>query len=238
MSFIKPFLHRIGLFAPLSHLRSGTGKYLRKGYQPHNFWNAWGKTFPKMEFQRKTYFSQVWLLEKINSHSYTSLLELGCGFGRNLEYLFKNNLPSHNVWGMDISEPMLRNGRASLPARCRLICGDIQCLPFPNKKFDLIFTHGILMHVPPAMLNSALSEIARVASGTIILVEETFWKGENKSKSVEINRYTFHHDYLQLLPAAGFEILETSESGGPVNMLLLVCRLNQSLRATSLAGIP
>ena len=39
--------------------------------------------------------------------------------------------------------------------------GTITDLPFDNESFDLVFTSGVLIHIPPASLQKAISEVYR-----------------------------------------------------------------------------
>ncbi|MDQ3003079.1 MAG: class I SAM-dependent methyltransferase [Fibrobacterota bacterium] len=224
MSVLKTVLFRLGLLPLISQARNGTWKYLGGGYDPKKFWGGWGARFHEKKIQREIHGGQRWLLEKIRSSKCTRALEIGCGFGRNLDYLTRNLEGRPVFWGLDISEKMLLKGRRELSAACGLAQGDLQALPFRGERFNLVFTHGVLMHVPPHALAGALAEMARVCGSEILLVEETFWKGIKKRESVNLNGYTFIHDYAGILPREGFDILESGESGGPVNMILLRCR--------------
>lgn len=44
-------------------------------------------------------------------------------------------------------------------------------LPFPNDTFDLVFTVGVLIHVPPALFAESLWEIHRVSRRYVLAVE-------------------------------------------------------------------
>lgn len=224
MSLLKSLLHKAGLLGPVSRLRSGTWKYLRGGYSPHRFWEGWGEVFPDMAFQKEIHTTQKWLLGKLREYPGMSKLEVGCGFGRNLDFISRSLPETEKLWGADISGKMLARGRKNLPPRCRLACADARMLPYRDRAFDMVFTHGILMHVPPASLSLALREIGRVARSAVVLVEEARWKGTSKPGSVDVNGYTFLHDYADILPRHGFSIDWQGESGGPVNMVYLVCR--------------
>ncbi|MDB5049484.1 MAG: Malonyl-[acyl-carrier protein] O-methyltransferase [Fibrobacteres bacterium] len=214
----------MGLLPWISKVRNRTWKHLRGGYVPRRFWEGWGDRFPRLGFQREIYAGQRWLLERLRAHAGAPILEVGCGFGRNLDYLARNLGPGGTLWGLDISSKMLRQARRELPAGCHLACGDIQALPFPDGGFGLVFTHGVLMHVRPESLASALAEIRRVSSSSFLFAEETYWPGLRKGDSLKLNDYTYIHDYAAILPREGFEIEEMGESGEAVNMILIRCR--------------
>jgi SAM-dependent methyltransferase len=229
MSLVKNLLYGLGALGWASRLRNGTWKYLRDGYAPKRFWEEWGERFPRQRYQRGIHAGQEWLRSRITGRRAETILEVGCGFGRNLEYLFNRDGEAERkdpirIFGVDISTAMLRRGLAGRPAGCGLAAGDVLALPFADRRFDLVYTHGLLMHVPPADLHRALAEIRRVAAGEVLFVEETYWDGLMRSGTVDVNGYTYLHDYPSALQAAGFAILDSSESGGHVNLACYRCR--------------
>lgn len=224
MSLVKTLLHGLGLLRLASRFRDGKWRHLRGGYSPRTFWEGWGNRFADQKFQHGIYAAQDWLRQRIQTAPGARVLEVGCGFGRNLEFLAANLDGSKRLAGIDISPAILRKGRAGLPAACALACADIQSLPFANGSFDVLFTHGVLMHVPRRGLAGALAEIRRVAKGDIFFAEETFWKGMRRGEEVDVNGFTFFRNYADLLPGLGFRVLEMRETGEKVNIILIHCR--------------
>lgn len=224
MSLVKNLLHGMGMLRLASRFRDGKWRHLRGGYTPKSFWEGWGNRFAGQRFQHGIYAAQEWLRDRIQASPGTRVLEVGCGFGRNLEYLARTLGAGKHLAGIDISPSILRKGRASLPAACGLACGDIQSLPFPDGAFDSVFTHGVLMHVPPPNLAGALAEIRRVCKGDIFFAEETYWKGMARGSEVDVNGFTFFRDYAAMLPGLGFRVLEAGETGEKVNIVLIHCR--------------
>lgn len=106
------------------------------------------------------------------------ILEVGVGAGANLP-LIERDLPRAmpvEIWGMDLSEGMLRQCRRRLDShegrRVRLLLADAHALPFPDASFDRVFhVGGIAAFRDPRL---ALTEMARVARpGTpIVVVDE------------------------------------------------------------------
>jgi len=94
-----------------------------------------------------------------------SVLEVGCNRGDNLE-AFKNT--EIMVTGV---EP---NRQAALLARelgYRVYDDKADKLQFLTSSYDLVFTVGVLIHIPPDKLDKALKEIHRVARRYILAVE-------------------------------------------------------------------
>jgi len=84
-------------------------------------------------------------------------LDVGCGTGRLLEAL----RPYGRVIGVEPSEGMLRVLRER--GRGEAVRGCAEDLPFPDERFDVVFTVAVLHHlVEPARVAKALHEMVRV----------------------------------------------------------------------------
>lgn len=90
------------------------------------------------------------------------ILEIGCGIGR----LFPG-FAEHfaEVWGIDVSTEMVRQGRASCPVKnANFILGtgrDLQ--PIPAESIDYCFSYIVFQHIPDIdVLWNYIDEIARV----------------------------------------------------------------------------
>jgi ubiquinone/menaquinone biosynthesis C-methylase UbiE len=115
-----------------------------------------------------------------------NILEVACGTGRFTVMLLERGA---DVVGLDISEPMLQQGRekaraADVEERLEIMRGDAARLPFPDDHFDAVmamrFFH--LADTPAAFL----SELSRVSKGEVFF--DTF------------NRFSTRSVYNWLLP--------------------------------------
>ena len=83
-----------------------------------------------------------WGLSCLPETGPTEIAELGCGGGRNIRVLLRK-YPAATVAALDYSEVSVekarRVNRKGLQAsRCRIIQGDVSCLPFEDGTFDLV----------------------------------------------------------------------------------------------------
>lgn len=90
------------------------------------------------------------------------LLEVGVGTG----LLLPQYPADADIWGVDLSLPMLRRANAlagRMPnSRVRLVAADAEALPFPNASFDAVTLPYVLSVTPrPDLL---LRELARVCT--------------------------------------------------------------------------
>ena len=86
--------------------------------------------------------SADWGLSYLPETGLNEIAELGCGGGRNIRALLRK-YPAATVTALDYSEisveKAMRVNRKGLQAsRCRIIQGDVSCLPFEDGAFDLV----------------------------------------------------------------------------------------------------
>lgn len=116
----------------------------------------------------------------------TSILEVGCNRGHNLialRHLFGDKL---EITGVEPNEYAASQARL---AGFSVQDGVIANLPFAVNRFDLVFTSGVLVHVPLNKLKRAIQEMYRVSKHYILAVE---YYAEEETEIP----YRGHHDLL------------------------------------------
>ncbi len=106
-----------------------------------------------------------------DAHPFTSVLEVGCNIGGNLEWL-EPRLEGGRVMGVDISPKAIEILHQRLP-KVGGIWSPGRDLPFRDRHFDAVFTMGVLIHQPESTLPLVMSEIVR-CSGRYVLCGEYF----------------------------------------------------------------
>ncbi len=225
VEIIKILLYRIHLFNLFSKLRHKTYPLLKEGYHPKRFWNGWSDNYSKERAQLYIDKSHEWLLKKVGELKPKNVLEIGCGFGKNLKFLSENLSYPTTLMGFDISESMVRKAKNNLNNQVILGCADINSLPFHDQSYDLIFTYAALMHVPEQNIRRAIQELRRVAKKYLIIIEETYWSiGNPQGSTFKPNEYTFIYDYSKILPDCGLIIEEMRVEKGVWNLICLLCK--------------
>ena len=104
----------------------------------------------------------------LNGLALNSVLEVGCNRGHNLTALIHLLGDECDIVGVEPNEYA-----ASLARREDLAVfdRDIYDLPFEDGEFDLVFTAGVLIHIPPDNLSDGLHEIYRVSNNYILAIE-------------------------------------------------------------------
>lgn len=108
----------------------------------------------------------------------TRVLEVGCNVGWNLEYL--RRLGVAELYGIEPQLYAVERARWRGP-QFGVVQGTAFDLPFKDGWFDLSFTSGVLIHISPDTVDSALDEIYRVSKKWIIAIEY------DDTKETEIN---------------------------------------------------
>jgi len=88
------------------------------------------------------------VLKKLKKHQRdTTVLEVGCGHGRNLLELLWLGFSPENLTGNDLVKERLENARRVLPAALRLIGGDATRLDFGCAQFDVVFQSTVFSSI-------------------------------------------------------------------------------------------
>jgi len=170
------------------------------GYRPQWYWQYFYRRFLADLWQYRFFPQHRWLIKQIRQLKPESILEAGCGFGRNLKFLLKNGI-SVSLTGIDISRPLLTLAQKKLDRRVKLVRANLLHLPFVANRFDLVFTHGVLMHLKPADLPRALQELVRVSKRYLILIEEI------RPRPRRLNYFTWAHDYDKIIAGLPVKVL-------------------------------
>ena len=97
------------------------------------------------------------------------VLEIGLGQGADSEQIIRRGA----IWsGLDLTQESITRVAMRLRIKAlpyeRLECGSVLSMPFADNSFDMVFSHGVLHHIPA--VKQAQAEIARVLrpNGTLV----------------------------------------------------------------------
>ena len=115
-----------------------------------------------------------------------TVLEVGLGEGE-VALRVRQRYPGAFLTGVDLPDPALAGHWATtgLPASF----ADVGALPFPDRSFGLVLAIEVLEHVPSP--EDALAEIARVASGPVVLSvpREPLWRVANLARGKYVSTF-------------------------------------------------
>jgi ubiquinone/menaquinone biosynthesis C-methylase UbiE len=134
-----------------------------------------------------------------------SVLDVGCGKGRFARVL-RSQYPGADIWGLDISEEMLK----SVPAGVHTRAGSMTELPFADSTFDFVYATESLEHA--VEIERAVNEMCRVLKpgGRLLIIDknaehwgklktpewERWFKREELEKLLSRNCHKVRSEYL------------------------------------------
>ena len=145
-----------------SQLKEWTGEFGRE-YTERNFFTPeevdalWARNygFTRSELNRR-------FLEGIPKEA--RVLEVGCNIGNQL--LLLQRLGFKNLYGIEVQSDALERARSRTES-ITLSQGTAFDLPYDSGYFDLVFTSGVLIHISPDELPTALHEIHRCSNSYV-----------------------------------------------------------------------
>jgi pseudaminic acid biosynthesis-associated methylase len=105
-------------------------------------------------------------LDKFNRS--IKILEVGCNIGVQLLYLQKMGFK--NLYGIELNQEVIEIGRPAMK-NINVIQGSALDIPFKDNYFDLVFTSGVLIHISPLNIKTAIKEIHRCSKQYVLGLE-------------------------------------------------------------------
>jgi SAM-dependent methyltransferase len=143
------------------------------------------------------------LLEAIEAPAPFTLLDLGCGPGRDLKAF---SAMGHRAIGVDGSAEFVRMARTF--SGCDVWQQDFAHLDLPPQMFDGVFANAVLFHVPSRILPQVLASLfACLKPGGVLFSSNP--RGQNQ-EGWNGERYGSYYDYAtweRFVTAAGFVAL-------------------------------
>jgi len=138
--------------------------------------------------------------QKNKFNQFNSILDFGCGVGRNYKFL---QSISKSYFGIDISDEMLKKHEG------KVVLYDGKDLPFPENHFDLIFCFWVLQHIiDDKDLIKTISEFYRCLAndGIVIICERSSKTKAEKNKSSQYINRRPPKQYIKLFSDASFHL--------------------------------
>jgi ubiquinone/menaquinone biosynthesis C-methylase UbiE len=148
---------------------------------------------------------------------FNSLVEIGCAYGESIISIC-DKYPDIRLAAVDISTSMLEVAEKRLfGCRVKLSLVDGETLPFLTNEFDIAYTCGMFIHVPPINIALYVKEVMRVCRVGCFC--ESRFKKRYNGRSIY-----FCHDYSAILDNLGFsyEVLGGSLRYGSESVLMSV----------------
>jgi len=123
--------------------------------------------------QRQTVTDQAnvnYFATALRNYDPASAIELGCGDGRNMKALLQLH-PLMRFVGVDVNQSALKQAAEYGTTICKSVADPN--LPAMVNQADLVYTKGVLIHIPPEQLEQVYDNIYHL-SNHLILIGEYF----------------------------------------------------------------
>ena len=152
---------------------------------PKEYWTLRGGLdyFREQEGQEQRTQRAQWMARRIGRYQPESILEIGCGYGKQIRAL-RENLPGVPITGVDFSPTQLSMAQAYLKETGSVdfaLASGVR-LPFPDQSFDLVLTSAVILHNAPPLAEAIRREIVRVARR---------FAAHNEDLDITYNRYGY-----------------------------------------------
>ncbi|MCW3077114.1 MAG: hypothetical protein JWO32_1723 [Bacteroidetes bacterium] len=114
------------------------------------------------------------------------ILEVGCNIGIQLASL--QNMGFTNLTGIELQDYAVQKSK-TLTSGIKIQQGSGFDIPFKDNSFDLVYTHGVLIHINPNDLSKIMGEMIRVSSKFI-------WGFEYYNEETQQIKYRGHDGFM------------------------------------------
>jgi len=123
------------------------------------------KDVPSNFFYGKRFFPL--LAEIYPSTLYPEWFDAGCGNCATLRFLRKKG---YRAYGSDVAESNLKKHCPDFIKKRIAVAATLADIPFPDDKFDVVFSADVLEHIPHTEIPSVVKELVRVSKTGVIFL--------------------------------------------------------------------
>jgi|SRR6188472_768856 len=178
-------------------------------YNPKHYWTEQGKIYKEQfQYNKKFELQEQMLIDylkrNVSLSSSSTVLEVGCGFGRITKLLLLNFPDIKEYLAVDLSPHQIENAKEYVRPKeiikkeekanpdIKFIVSDIQSLQV-DKKYDLVIASEVLLHVLPSEINEVISKLVNLSNKHIVNID---WYEEKTPKRVA--PHNFIHNYEEI----------------------------------------
>jgi SAM-dependent methyltransferase len=168
-------------------------------YVPREYWLERGKVY-KQEFQynKKFKLQEQMLIDYLKKQvSFSTVLEVGCGFGRITKLLLSNFPEITEHVAVDLSPEQIENAKKYVlgvdkRTALKFIVSDIQSLEL-DSKYDLVIAPEVLLHILPSEIKDVMARLEGWSKRNIVNID---WYEEMVPRKAA--PHNFVHQYEEI----------------------------------------
>jgi len=116
-----------------------------------------------------------WFVDQLKRYEFSSVFEIGYFSGRNLKYI-SEAFSDVSLAGLEINKKAVSFAKARLP-NADLLNMDLHDMYKIEKKYDLVFTSGVLIHVPPDDIPNTIMKCLDLSNRYVMHLENNGHNG-------------------------------------------------------------
>jgi len=176
-------------------------------YIPGEYWAERGKEYKEnFRYSDKFELQEQMLIECLKKYSFSSILEVGCGFGRITKLLLSNFPQITDYFAFDLSPHQIENAKINITGvpkseSVQFAVSDIQSFQSP-KKYDLVLASEVLLHILPSEIEQIIGKLVSFSDKYLCNID---WYEEKTPRNTA--PHNFIHQYEKI-----YKSLPTIES--------------------------
>ena len=154
----------------------------------------------------------LWFCEQLKQFDFDSIFEVGFFSGRNLHYINKSF--NAKIAGLEVNPKAVGFAREKLNST-ELYEMDLHDIDTIADKYDIVFTSGVLIHVPPEHIESAVIKMINRANKYVMHIEhngnnEVVAGPKNLNPTYKVSdQIQFAPDLISVYRKLGFDCIVT-----------------------------
>jgi hypothetical protein len=112
----------------------------------------------------------VWFCQQLKKYDFKSIFEVGYFSGRNLKYI-REEFVDVEIGGLEISPKAVKFARNKL-SMPHLKLMNLHDMDQIEERFDIVFTSGVLIHIPPEDVKSVVQKMMGMGNKYVMHLEE------------------------------------------------------------------
>jgi 2-polyprenyl-3-methyl-5-hydroxy-6-metoxy-1,4-benzoquinol methylase len=164
-------------------------------YIPFQYWREEGKIYQKNFRPNKHHkLHEKLLVNLLKKLEFSTVLEVGCGFGR-ITKLMVNNFKSIKEYdAIDLSPDQIENAKRYVNSQLvKYQVSEIQAFNPGDKRYDLVLISEVLLHVMPSEIKAVMEKLVSLSNKHVVNIDYY-----EDVQTLELAEYNFLHQYEQI----------------------------------------
>jgi SAM-dependent methyltransferase len=171
-------------------------------YNPHEYWLERGKSYLYEKFPDEVFrIQEQFIIEALKPLSFSSVLEVGCGFGRVTKLVLANYHKISSYTATDLTPDQIRHAKKYVDGNFKVDfqVSDILSLK-PQARYDLVLAAEVLLHIPQEEIRTVITKLLSLTDKYFVHID---WWEETKPAGYPEGTWNFIHDYERIYAELG-----------------------------------